>query len=155
MARGSGEPDGRRSSEQSHAGSENAPSGMALTWQTPRAGVKTTGSGSCAQRGLVPGDVERGGAGAAHGAFENAGELGEGTRGDVIAGVGARKRGLWNQHVVTVGVESRYEGDGHAGERVAHDERGRLWLEEMRRKDGADAGPIGVGRGVERAVAAD
>ena len=57
--------------------------------------------------------------------------------------------------MVVVGVEGRHEGDGHARERVVHDERGTQGLEEMRREEGANAGPIGAGRGVERAVAAD
>ena len=101
------------------------------------------------------GGVERGGDGTIHREIEGAGELGEGSRGDFRADDRARPGGLGNQHVVAVGIEGRQEGDMHASERVVHDERGRFWLEEMRREEGANAGPIGVGRGVERAVAAD
>ena len=50
------------------------------------------------------GGVERGGDGTIHREIEGAGELGEGSRGDVRAYVRARPCGLGNQDVVAVGI---------------------------------------------------
>ena len=104
---------------------------------------------------LAETNIERRGAVAVHRALEKAGELAERSTGDVRSCAGARPRRLWDQNVSAVCVESRDEGDGHASGRVVGDDRRRQWLSEVRHEEGANAGPVGVGRGVERALAAD
>ena len=91
------------------------------------------------------GHVEHRGGVTVHRALDKAGELVEGSMGDVRLGVQARHCRLLDQDLVAVGIQSRQEGNGDASGQFVEDERSRKWFSEVRREEGASAGSVGAG----------